>query len=294
MMNLSKAKYWFTIISATACCWMLIMSYSIEDSFLDVKNQVTTVTYNIRFDIPEDEDFKWDDRKKMVSQTISSSVPDIVGFQEGYYNQIKWLETDLRKYDWYAQGSVDGEYRGEFCAIFYKKDRFERLDEATIWLSEEQDKAGSMSWGASQPMVLTWIKLKDVLSGEEIQVFNTRLSDHPEARKKAGEIIKSKIAKLSAGQSFILLGDFNAPPSQDPVRDLSEWCAEAKKNSIINSSKVDFTYIGYENGELVKRRQDYVFFSNNFPVNTYEVLDHQYNELYPSDHLPVMCRLRLP
>jgi len=287
----------FGMAAAVALLFIISSSFTIyPDSEDDLSSNkiISAMTYNIRFDNPEDKDFNWEDRKMMVSQTISSNAPDVMGIQEAYYNQIKWLESELKIYEWYAVGSDDGEFRGEHCAIFYNHEKYDKIDSGTYWLSEDLDKPGSIAWDAQEPSVLTWVKLRVKLTKEEIFVFNTRLADQEKARVEGGKVILQKIESLTGDTSFILTGDFNAEPDHQTVQLLTNTYKEAKEHSFIKSSSVDYTFVGYKNNADSRKLQDYVFFSKDFPVNSYEVLNTKYNEKYPSDHLPVLCKLRFP
>ena len=296
-MGEGKQTKLLSIAGTFALIFIISNSFTLNsdsEEFLSSKKTISAMTYNIRFDDPEDKNFNWEERKLMVSQTISSNTPDIMGIQEAYYNQIKWLESELEIYNWYAVGSDDGEFRGEHCAIFYNHNKYEKINAGTYWLSEELDKPGSLSWDAKEPSVLSWVKLKVNVTGDEIFVFNTRLASSEKAIVEGGKVILEKIKSLAGDDSFILTGDFNEEPDHQTVKLLSSTFKEAKNNSFIKSSSVDYTYVGYDNDQDSRKIQDYVFFSKDFPVNSYEVLNTKYNEKYPSDHLPVLCRLRLP
>ena len=48
--------------------------------------------------------------------------PDLIGTQEGLWQQVKDLEADLPDYAWIGLGR-DGGSRGEFMAIYYRRAR---------------------------------------------------------------------------------------------------------------------------------------------------------------------------
>ncbi len=265
------------------------VSYSsLDASNAPTKGEKTicAMSYNIRFDDPEDIVFNWEERKSLISQTISANTPDIIGIQEAYYNQVRWLEDELSVYKWYAIGSDDGKFRGEHCAIFYNKHKFDMIDSGTIWLDQGNTKG--------EKSVMTWVKLQILSSSEDMFVFNTRLTMEDKEKVVVIADLKESIASVAGKSHFILTGDFNAEPDQSSILKIMEWCKEARDNSFVNTSKLDYTFISEEGGVKVKKRFDYVFFSNDIPVNTYEVLNNSYNSIYPSDHLPVLCKLRLP
>ena len=257
---------------------------SVEDTTFTSEKIICTMSYNIRFDNPEDKNFNWEDRKSLISQTISSNTPDVIGIQEAYYNQVRWLDEELKVYDWYAIGSDDGKFRGEYCAIFYNRQKFTNINSGTIWLNEKVTNA--------EKSVITWVQLRMLSSDEEIYVFNTRLTMEDKEKSAIVGKLMSEVSMVAGNSRFILTGDFHLEPNESDILKIKEWCKEAKENSFINSSTLDYTFIG-DNGDD-KKCFDYVFFSNDFPVNTYEVLNNSHKAKFPSDHLPILCKLRLP
>ncbi len=297
MIRGERSKIDFSLVLA----FLLVIVLSITASFTSVDNikllqpkAVKAMTYNIKFDNPDDKSFNWETRKNHISQTISSNLPDVLGLQGCYYNQIKWLEEELEYYDWYAVGSEDGEFRGEFCPILYNKTKFDKLDSGTIWLSKQESIPGSKSWDAKMPVVLTWVKIKNIVTQENLFVFNTRLSNNKKAKMESSKMLIAKIKEISNGEIFILTGDFNSQPEEENIQLISKFCKEASSSSFLKTSTINYTFIEQIQGGKILKTQDYVFFSNEIPVNSYDVLDNSYNDRYPSDHLPVLCKLRFP
>ena len=56
-------------------------------------------------------------------------------------------------------GRDDGKEAGEMTALYYRADRFERLDDGHFWLSEQPDQPGSKSWDTALTRMATWVKL---------------------------------------------------------------------------------------------------------------------------------------
>ena len=81
------------------------------------------MTYNIRLDTQEDEINQWSKRKKGLVSLIKKLNPDILGIQEGLPNQILYLSERLEGYSLIGSGR-DGGNNGEYCAIYYKKNKF--------------------------------------------------------------------------------------------------------------------------------------------------------------------------
>ena len=60
--------------------------------------QLKVMTYNLRFDNPNDGENKWDLRKDFLSQQIQFYSPDIFGTQEGKLHQLEFLQSSLTNY----------------------------------------------------------------------------------------------------------------------------------------------------------------------------------------------------
>ena len=75
-------------------------------------------------------------RRQFLVDTIRTFDPDVLGTQETLDFQRDYLAQSLPGYDHLGAGREDGGQRGEMTALFYKRDRFEKLDGGHFWLSE--------------------------------------------------------------------------------------------------------------------------------------------------------------
>jgi hypothetical protein len=58
-------------------------------------HEIRVMTYNIRYDNPDDAKDGWPNRKELVKDVVVHHRPDIVGFQECLPHQHKFLENEL-------------------------------------------------------------------------------------------------------------------------------------------------------------------------------------------------------
>src|SRR3970282_1470342 len=152
---------------------LLIISPAIFSG--DDEELLKVMTYNMRVAFDEGEN-SWDNRKEMVASIIKMYAADIVGLQEALRTQLDDLTKLLPEFAWIGAGRDDGKEAGEYSAIFYKKNRFEVLEDTTIWLSETPEKP-SLGWDAAYKRIITWAKLKDKETGKVFYLFNTHF-DH--------------------------------------------------------------------------------------------------------------------
>lgn len=264
---------------------LFMMSFSLPAQSYKV------MTYNLRFDNPDDDVNAWPNRKQKVFDLLKKYDPDILDVQEALVNQLQDITKALPQYEYVGVGRDDGKEKGEFSAILYKKKKFKLLDQNTFWLSEHPDSVGSKSWDAAITRIVTWAKFSDAKSKKEFVVMNTHF-DHigKEARKQSAALLKSKIPSITKSHALILTGDLNCTRDEPPYAEL------------INPSNVTLidpapesplgTYCGFAVGKMECRPIDYIFATLHWQVSDYKVINDNDGSYYPSDHLPVMVTVQ--
>jgi endonuclease/exonuclease/phosphatase family metal-dependent hydrolase len=249
----------------------------------------TFLTYNLRYNNPKDGLDRWEVRKKNVADLLQHYQPDVFGTQEGLNEQIMWLDSTLTKYAYVGVGRDDGKQKGEYCAVFYKKEKYKLIKQSTFWLSETPEEV-SVGWDAALERICTYLLLENKETKHRFYVFNTHF-DHvgSEARINSSKLIYSKITECNPeNYPCVLMGDLNLFPDTDPIQYLSKQLDDAKTLAGDHISGPQGTFNGFKHAEPVTNRIDYIFISKGKgKVNQYEVLDSQTEGRYPSDHLPV-------
>ncbi len=185
------------------------------------------MTFNIRFNNPDDGFNAWPHRKELAASMIRYHDADIVGLQEALYGQLEDLKALLPGYEWFGVSRDDGssgpDSPGEFAAILYRSDRLERLDGGTFWLSPTPQVVGSLGWDAAITRTATWCRFRDKRSGREFYHFNTHFDHRGEkAREESARVILQQITVIAAEAApVVLTGDFNCVPTDPPYRVLT-------------------------------------------------------------------------
>lgn len=258
---------------------------------------VNVMSFNIRYDNPEDSLDNWKYRKDRAANAIRFYDVDILGTQEVLHNQLVDLQQRLPEYDVIGVGREDGKEKGEYSALWYKKDRFTLLDSGYFWLSETPEVPGSKGWDGACERIASWAKLKDKTSGKEYFALNTHL-DHVGvvARREGVTLILDKVNELSNGLPVIVTGDFNAEPESDVIKHVTDAANPEHLTDSRSASPLvygpawsfhDFGKIPYARRPLI----DYVFVRNGLEVLRYGVLAETENEAFLSDHAPVLVSL---
>lgn len=248
------------------------------------------MTYNIRYDNPNDGENQWSNRKDFLSNQIAFNEPDVFGIQEGLHHQVTYLNNSLPHYKYVGVGRDDGKTKGEYSAIFYNARRLKVVQHATFWLSETPNKI-SVGWDASMERICTYALFEDVNNQQFFWVFNNHF-DHigTEARLQSTKLIVKKIAALNTkNYPVFVTGDLNLRPESKPIQYLAKVMNDSRTISISRPFGPEGTMNGFKFNRPVTSRIDYIFTSkDHISVKKYGVLSDSKDCRYPSDHLAVL------
>lgn len=255
--------------------------------------EINVMSYNIKLDAPKEGKNSWTNRKPFFINQIQFYEPDVLGVQEAMPNQMKEMDSLLIDYSFVGVGRDDGKDKGEFSAIFYKKDKFKVIKSNTFWLSETPEEV-SMGWDAVCNRVCTYALFEDIATGKKIYVFNTHFDHVGEiARVESALLINKKIEEINTeNHAVILSGDFNMEATHKSIQFLSQQLKDSKDVAKLTHGP-EGTFNGFHFDKAVTRRIDYLFVSQNVEVNKYAVLSDSWDLKYPSDHFPVMISFNL-
>lgn len=257
------------------------------------EQEIRVMTYNIRYDNPDDGVNQWSNRKERVANLIQFNKADVFGLQEALHHQLTWLDEHLPEYDWVGVGRTDGKLEGEFSPIFYNTQHMEKLESDTFWLSPTPDKP-SKGWDAALPRICTWVRLRDRNTGKEFIVFNTHFDHRGEqARQESAKVILQKISEIAGEDTpVILTGDFNTQPGTKPYNIITQQLNDAFQSSNTPHYGPKATYLDEGGGFSVSsgeggRRIDYIFTNQSVKVLRHGIISSFRDGRFPSDHLPV-------
>ena len=257
---------------------------------------LSVMTYNIRYDNPEDSANSWSNRKELLSSQIYFYHPDIVGVQEALDHQLNYIDSVLSDYDFVGVGRNDGKTKGEYNAIFYDTNKFDILKQGTFWLSETPDSI-SVGWDAALPRICTYALLHHRTIDQNIWVFNTHF-DHigEEARANSAQLIMQKTNSLNYKRDIpiILMGDFNTSFNEGENNPFIEaGLADSRNVSLITPFGPIGTFNAFEFSNQATKRIDYIFVSKQIAVLKYGVLTASQKGRFYSDHFPVYIEIEL-
>ncbi len=257
------------------------------------------MSFNIRFDNPNDGPDAWPHRKDFVTDLIRFHKVDLLGIQEGLFHQLEEMEQMMPGFAWIGAGRDDGERAGEFSAIFYKTDRFELIEEDTFWLSDTPDEPGSIGWDAAITRVATWARFLDLENNRVFFVLNTHF-DHvgQEARVESAGLIIEKVSELADGDPVIVMGDLNVTEENEAYQIFSDSETRSSDlelfdgfyHSIHGHYGATSTWNAFRE-VIPNRRIDYIFTNASFQFREHGILADVRDGRFPSDHLPVLAEI---
>ncbi len=253
---------------------------------------LNVMTYNIRYNNAGDSINAWPNRKEWVKSLVMFYDTDILCIQEGLSDQVDYLQT-ATGFAVEGVGRDDGKKAGEFTAIYYNPKRFVKRVSGHFWLSETPE-IPSKGWDAAIVRICTWIRLYDKVRKQEFFVFNTHY-DHlgAVARVRSSELIQKQIPLIAGDFPVILTGDLNVTPETESVGTLKTFLSDAREVSQEPPYGPEGSFNGFNFTAPLKERIDYIFTSKQLKVLKYGILSDSKDQRFPSDHLPVLARLRI-
>lgn len=268
-------------------------NYNNFDSLNLLKDEIKVISYNIRYNNPNDGEDIWENRRSTIVNFILEEKPDFIGFQETKHNQLLYLNSKLSNYNYLGVGRDDGKTKGEYSPIFYNKFNYRLKISNTFWLSERPNEI-SVGWDASMERICSYGKFEDIKSGNKVWVFNAHF-DHIGiiARKNSVDLILSKIKELTNNNDrVIIMGDFNLGEDSEPIKKLQKYYSDVN-SKIINQNSIRGTFNNFEINFKSIKRIDYIFQKNFTTLSSIHKDLKTPKGRWASDHHPVISVLKL-
>lgn len=252
------------------------------------------MTINIRYDNPGDKENNWHERKAEMVKMLKHYEPQIFGIQEGLFHQVNYLDSTLTSFQYIGVGRDDGKTKGEYSAIFFDSTVYEILEQSTFWLSETPDEI-SVGWDASMERICTYGLFKHKSSEQRFWVFNAHFDHIGEAaRSNSASLILAKIRQLNKQKlPVVVMGDFNALPDSRAITAFKTSLDDGKEISDKPFYGPTGTFNRFSN-QVLPGRIDYIFTSKLKVLSYIHIDDRRDNNLFISDHLPVMVEVEFP
>ena len=265
----------------------LISTLSAPASAQDAPIEV--MTFNVRLPIASDGANTWENRRDLFIETITETMPDVIGTQELFKLQGDYLIERLPDYAWFG---IDrrGGHADEHMGVFYRRDRLTLIELGNFWLSDTPTVPGSITWGHPLPRMATWAVFESKANGRRFYVVNTHFpyrEEDGDARLKGAQAIADWIARIPPDMPVVLMGDFNAVP-ESPAYALLAGALTDVRTAAEEVEGPDATFHNFTGkGD---KRIDWIMTRGFDPESVRTVTKHR-GDRYPSDHFPVIAEL---
>lgn len=268
---------------------------------------VTTMTFNIHNHVVTD------DHLERIKESIKSTMPDVIGFQEmSDDSKHKWVQklmADTEIYNTYGYvGESRGDVTGEQTTIFYKKDKFTVVESGVRWLycehgiqCKSSDCIGATIAGcfdgselkdsANKDIyfrILTYAKLKRISDKKEFVFINTHLDTenfkpsnpqytyqkYERQNKQIEYVLNFAKTMTDAGYPVILTGDFNAKSSYQVVTNI-------KNAGFIQTQNTAYKTVGAEVED--GHKNDSYYYTNHQSIQVTPCVDIDHIFIYAED-----------
>ncbi|WP_225048279.1 endonuclease/exonuclease/phosphatase family protein [Lacticaseibacillus kribbianus] len=259
------------------------------------------MTYNIRFDNPEDGGgkWRWAQRREHIIGNILRQAPDILAVQEVLAEPLLQLKQALSAYRFVGVAREDGIAAGEFNGLFYLPTKYALIAQGHQWIAETPDWPTKFP-NAGSIRVFQWARLRDRATGKVFTAVATHLDEQSKAAREFGvmQILRYFGPQLDAGEPLVLAGDFNSEPDDGAYQLMTGTLKDAQ---LIAQNRV-MPYTGtfqdngafYTHSDLLTSRIDYWFVTENVTVTDYEIdATATPDGSYASDHFPVIINATL-
>ncbi len=253
------------------------------------------MTYNLRYASPKPPN-DWPTRRPLVREVIQTVSPDVMGTQEGLFEQLKDLQSDLPDYDTIGLGR-DGGSRGEFMMVFYRKARLEPLAFDHFWLSDTPEVIGSKTWGPTLPRMVTWVKFRDRRTQRDFYFFNTHFDHQVQpAREKSAELVRKRVVELDTKLPVLLVGDFNAEAVTNKAYKILTGDDFFKDTWLTARERIGEGVATFNSFKALQKtgvRIDWILSRGEVAAEKAEIVTFTRDGQFPSDHFPVVAWVRL-
>jgi endonuclease/exonuclease/phosphatase family metal-dependent hydrolase len=261
---------------------------------------LTVMSFNIRYGTAPDGANHWTERRTFLLDVVRRQNADLIGLQEALDSQIREIVAALPRYAVVGVGRDDGRAAGEYAAILFRRDRFHVAEAGTFWFSDTPSVVASKSWGNNITRICTWARLVD-RDGRAFWHFNVHLDHESQpSRERSTELLAERIQARGSSEPVVVTGDFNVGEDNPALRALVAP-GDGAPAPFVDTFRVRHpdateagTFTGFKPGQTHGPKIDYVLVQPGTDVLSADILRTSRRGRYPSDHFPVVARVRLP
>ena len=238
-------------------------------------------SFNIRNGRAFDGRNSWPVRRKTTLAAIRGLDADLIGLQEAFGFQVRWLKARLVDFRFVGQGRDAGR-RGEHSEVLVRLGSITVQHARTRWFGAEPDRPGSRLPGARFPRIATTATVE-----ADARRFEFTCT-HLDAKRRDLRVQSATqlVDWLDWSLPQVVVGDFNAEADDSIFSPLYE--AGLRQALPADAGGSDHGFGTYTS----PRRIDHILVSEHFEVVGAEVqAGTMIKPPFPSDHWPVVADL---
>jgi endonuclease/exonuclease/phosphatase family metal-dependent hydrolase len=263
------------------------------------------MSFNIRYGTAQDGDNHWTARRDQLFDLVRAQNADIIGVQEALDSQIREITAAAPGYAVVGVGRDDAQAKGEYSAILFRTDRLHVAESGTFWFSDTPEVPASKSWGNNITRICTWARFID-RDGRGFWHYNLHLDHQSQpSRERSTELLRRRIeARALPREPVVVTGDFNVGEGNPALRSLvAATRPEGGQTAapfldtfrvVHPDERVVGTFTGFKFGQVNGDKIDYILVQPGTEVLSAGIIRTSRGDRYPSDHFPVVARVRLP
>ena len=219
------------------------------------------------------------------------AAADVIGVQEATPDWMRVLTAGLPDYDYVGVGRDNGSDKGEYSAVFYKKDKYRVLDSGTFWLSETPE-VPSKGWDAACTRICSYALLEDKQTGARFAHANSHFDHVGEvAQQNEAKLVSAFVRDKFADVPCVFTADMNVLPTSEPyrimtasLRDAAVTCADSVKRGTFHNAHPD---------KITDSTIDYVLYAGAWEPVHFRTVTVGIDDRFVSDHFPVYADMKL-
>jgi endonuclease/exonuclease/phosphatase family metal-dependent hydrolase len=279
----------------------LVISAAALSSQAQPREPLTIMSFNIRYGTAKDGENAWAARRTMLFDVLREQRADLIGLQEALDEQIAEIAAAVPGYATVGVGRDDARNSGEFSAILFRQDRFRVAEAGTFWFSDTPSVPASKSWGNNITRICTWARFTD-RDGRGFWHFNVHLDHQSQpSRERSTGLLRQRVeSRAFPTEPVIITGDFNVGEANPAIVTLTGGLKREGSPPFLDTFRVRYpeevevgTFSGFKFGATTGEKIDYVLVQPGTDVMHAEIVRTSRDNRYPSDHFPVVARVRL-
>lgn len=260
---------------------------------------LTVMSFNIRYGTADDGENRWENRREALFELLRATDADVIGLQEALSFQIQEIVAAVPGYAVTGVGRDDGRIKGEFSAILFRTSRLTVSDAGTFWFSDTPEVVASTSWGNTITRICSWARFVDK-DGRAFWHYNVHLDHQSQpSRERSAELLVRRIAaRDDRGEPAIVTGDFNVGETNPALAPLVGTAAAPGRYAdtfrVVEPAATEAgTFTAFDPARTAGDKIDYVLVPRGTEVLSAAILRTARSGKLPSDHFPVIARIRL-